>query len=136
MNTEIMFSSKTDMWATPQDFFDMLDSEFGFTLDACAVRENAKCATYYTPQQDGLSQPWPGRVWCNPPYGREIGRWVKKAYETAAGGICRNATASANRYKMVSRLHLRKIADQIHKRTPEIRRLPKCSTVSQHGSNF
>ena len=62
MNTEIMFSSKTDMWATPQDFFDMLDSEFGFTLDACAVRENAKCATYYTPQQDGLSQPWPGRV--------------------------------------------------------------------------
>lgn len=136
MNTEIMFSSKTDMWATPQDFFDMLDSEFGFTLDACAVRENAKCATYYTPQQDGLSQPWPGRVWCNPPYGREIGRWVKKASETAAGGICRNATASANRYKMVPRLHLRKIADQIHKRTPEIRRLPKCSTVSQHGSNF
>lgn len=86
MKTEIMFSSKTDMWATPQDFFDMLDSEFGFTLDACAVRENAKCAAYYTPQQDGLSQPWPGRVWCNPPYGREIGRWVKKAYETAAGG--------------------------------------------------
>jgi phage N-6-adenine-methyltransferase len=136
MNTEIMFSSKTDMWATPQDFFDMLDSEFGFTLDACAVRENAKCAAYYTPQQDGLSQPWPGRVWCNPPYGREIGRWVKKAYETAAGGICRNAAASANRYKMVSRLYLRKIADQIHKRPPEIRRLPKCSTVSQHGSNF
>ena len=137
MNTEIMFSSKTDMWATPQDFFDMLDSEFGFTLDACAVRENAKCAAYYTPQQDGLSQPWPGHVWCNPPYGREIGRWVKKAYETAAGGgICRNATASANRYKMVPRLHLRKIADQIHKRPPEIRRLPKCSTVSQHGSNF
>ena len=86
MNTEIMFSSKTDMRATPQDFFDMLDSEFEFTLDACAVRENAKCAAYYTPQQDGLSQPWPGRVWCNPPYGREIGRWVKKAYETAAGG--------------------------------------------------
>ena len=46
MNTEIMFSSKTDMWATPQDFFDMLDSEFGFTLDAYAVRENAKCAAY------------------------------------------------------------------------------------------
>lgn len=86
MNTEIMFSSKTDMWATPQDFFDTLDSEFGFTLDACAVRENAKCAAYYTPQQDGLSQPWHGRVWCNPPYGREIGRWVKKASETAAGG--------------------------------------------------
>lgn len=49
MNTEVMFSSKTDMWATPQDFFDTLDAEFGFTLDACAVRENAKCATYARP---------------------------------------------------------------------------------------
>lgn len=89
MNTEIMFSSKTDMWATPQDFFDMLDSEFGFTLDACAVRENAKCAAYYTPQQDGLSQPCPGRVWCNPPYGREIGRWVKKASRYRVLEYCR-----------------------------------------------
>ena len=76
MNREVMFSSKTDMWETPQDFFDALDQEFHFTLDVCATPENAKCERYYTPDDDGLSQPWNGVVWCNPPYGREIGRWV------------------------------------------------------------
>ncbi|WP_243115148.1 phage N-6-adenine-methyltransferase [Intestinibacillus sp. Marseille-P6563] len=76
MNSEVMFSSKTDMWETPQDFFDALDQEFHFTLDVCATPENAKCERYYTPDDDGLSQPWNGVVWCNPPYGREIGRWV------------------------------------------------------------
>ena len=86
MNTEAMFSSKTDLWATPKDFFDRLDAEFGFTLDACALPENAKCKTYYTPEQDGLAQPWEGVVWCNPPYGRQIGQWVKKAHDTATRG--------------------------------------------------
>lgn len=75
-----MFSSKTDLWATPQDFFDALDAEFHFTLDVCALPENAKCEKFYTPDMDGLSQPWKGRVWCNPPYGREIGQWVRKAF--------------------------------------------------------
>lgn len=78
---EVMFSSKTDLWETPQDFFDRLDAEFGFDLDACALPQNAKCAAYYTPEQDGLSQPWDGVVWCNPPYGRNIGKWVQKAHE-------------------------------------------------------
>lgn len=86
MNTEAMFSSKTDLWATPKDFFDQLDAEFNFTLDACALPENAKCKTYYTPEQDGLAQPWEGVVWCNPPYGRQIGQWVKKAHDTATRG--------------------------------------------------
>ena len=86
MNTDLMFSSSTDMWATPPELYAALDEEFGFTLDACAVPENAKCPDYYTPEQDGLAQPWPGRVWCNPPYGRDVWRWVKKASETAAGG--------------------------------------------------
>lgn len=81
MNTDVMFSSKTDLWETPQDFFDELDAEFHFTLDACALPENAKCARYCTPEQDGLSQPWTGVVWCNPPYGRNIGKWVQKARE-------------------------------------------------------
>ena len=76
MNREVMFSSKTDMWETPQDFFDALVQEFHFTLDVCATPENAKCERYYTQKDDGLSQPWNGVVWCNPPYGREIGRWV------------------------------------------------------------
>lgn len=81
-----MFSSKTDLWETPQDFFDKLNSEFSFDLDACALPENAKCAAYFTPEQDGLSQPWRGTVWCNPPYGRQIGTWVEKAAGSAAAG--------------------------------------------------
>ena len=82
MNKEVMFSSKTDMWATPQAFFDKLNDEFGFTLDVCAIPDNAKCEKYFTPSDDGLSQEWNGVVWCNPPYGREIGKWVRKAYES------------------------------------------------------
>lgn len=80
MNTEVMFSSKTDLWATPQYFFDKLDNEFHFTLDVCATPENAKCERYYTKKEDGLFQKWEGVVWCNPPYGRQIAEWVEKAY--------------------------------------------------------
>ena len=79
MNTELMFSSKTDMWATPQDFFDELDQRFHFETDVCALPENAKCEKYYTPEQNGLLQEWRGVCWCNPPYGRELAQWVKKA---------------------------------------------------------
>ena len=81
MNKEVMFSSKTDLWGTPQDLFDELDAEFHFDLDVCALPENAKCERYYTPEQDGLVQEWEGVCWCNPPYGRQIGKWVKKASE-------------------------------------------------------
>lgn len=86
MNTDVMFSSKTDLWETPQDLFDKLDTEFCFTLDVCALPENAKCAKFYTPEQDGLTQPWKGTVWCNPPYGRQIGDWVRRVYLADAGG--------------------------------------------------
>ena len=85
MNTKLMFSSETDMWATPQDFFDKLNEEFNFQLDVCATAENAKCEKYYTKEQDGLSMPWTGTCWCNPPYGRDIGKWVAKAYASSAG---------------------------------------------------
>lgn len=67
------------MWETPQDFFDKLNKEFHFTLDACATSENTKCEKFYSPEIDGLSQPWDGIVWCNPPYGRNIWRWVLAA---------------------------------------------------------
>ena len=86
MNKELMFSSKTDLWSTPQEFFGGLDAEFGFNLDACALPENAKCDVYYTPEQDGLFQRWYGTVWCNPPYGREIEKWVAKAADAAKKG--------------------------------------------------
>ena len=73
-----LFSSKTDNWATPQDFYDKLNAEFNFTLDVCADESNHKCDKYFTKEQDGISQDWRGeRVWCNPPYGREISKWVE-----------------------------------------------------------
>lgn len=84
INKALMFSSKTDLWETPKDFFDELNREFQFTIDVCATPENAKCENFYTPEIDGLSQEWEGRVWCNPPYGRQIGSWVKKAAESSA----------------------------------------------------
>ena len=86
MNTDLMFSSKTDLWATPQDLFNEVDNEFHFDLDVCALPENAKCKRYFSPEMDGLKQDWTGVCWCNPPYGREIGKWVEKAYNTSLNG--------------------------------------------------
>lgn len=85
MNT-VHFSSKTDMWATPNGFFAILDKEFGFTLDVCALPGNAKCTRFFTPDIDGLTQRWEGVCWMNPPYGRVIGAWVKKAHDSAKQG--------------------------------------------------
>lgn len=78
-----LFTSEKCEWETPQEFFDQLNEEFGFELDVCALPENAKCARYFTPEQDGLKQEWTGVCWMNPPYGREIGKWIRKAYESA-----------------------------------------------------
>ncbi len=86
-NLSVHFSSATDAWATPQEVFDELNREFQFTLDPCATKENATCKKFYTKEDNGLLQSWEGeRVFCNPPYGREIGKWVKKAYEASEGG--------------------------------------------------
>jgi phage N-6-adenine-methyltransferase len=82
----VHFSSQTDVWATPESLFRELDAEFGFTLDVCALPENAKCGSFYTPEQDGLSQPWTGVCWMNPPYGRTIGSWVEKALASSREG--------------------------------------------------
>lgn len=78
---EVHYSSKTDDWATPQDLFDSLNRTFNFDLDPCASVENAKCGNFHTLVQDGLEQEWRGKVFMNPPYGRGIGAWIKKAYE-------------------------------------------------------
>lgn len=79
----VLFSSNKDNWATPQDFYDKLNAEFHFTLDPCADDTNHKCDTYYTKEQDGLSQNWGGQtVFCNPPYGnKSTGDWIKKCAE-------------------------------------------------------
>lgn len=83
MLNDALFSSKTDKWATPQDFFDKLNEEFHFTLDPCADESNHKCGKYYAEEQNGLIQDWGGEVvFCNPPYGnKETGEWTKKCYE-------------------------------------------------------
>ena len=86
MNSDLMFSSKTDNWETPSEFFTLYDSIFHFDLDVCASESNHKCEKYFTKEQDGLNQKWFGNCWMNPPYGREIGKWVKKAYESVMGG--------------------------------------------------
>lgn len=81
MINSTLFSSNTDQWATPKDFFDKLDREFHFDLDPCADESNHKTPEYFTKEQNGLLQDWSGRrVFCNPPYGRKIGAWVEKAY--------------------------------------------------------
>lgn len=76
-----LFSSQKPDWATPPGLFNELHDEFGFDLDPCANDENHKCDNYFTEAEDGLSQDWGGhRVFCNPPYGRALPKWVEKCY--------------------------------------------------------
>ena len=83
----VHFSSASDDWPTPQDFFDRMNAMHGpLELDVCASPENAKCPRYYTREDDGLAQTWAGRCWMNPPYGRTIGLWMRKAYEESQRG--------------------------------------------------
>ena len=88
MNQSLLSSKKMD-YCTPQEFFDELNDEFHFVLDAAATDKSAKCPAYYTPESDGLKSSWHvpnGAVFCNPPYGRAIGKWVRKAYEESLDG--------------------------------------------------
>lgn len=76
-----MFSSNSNEWYTPQDFYDKLNKEFSFNLDPCSTHDNAKRDKHFTVEEDGLKQDWGGHVvFMNPPYGREISKWVEKAY--------------------------------------------------------
>lgn len=83
-----LFSSLTCEWPTPQWLFDELDEEFGFTLDVCAGPLDNKCNQYLARDHlwSGLSREWQGICWMNPPYGREIGHWIQKAYESSQMG--------------------------------------------------
>lgn len=99
MNQNVMFSSKTDLWETPQDLFDKYDAIYHFETDVCALPNNAKCARYYTPEMDGLKQTWNGACWCNPPV------WKKHRNVGRKGGYvkcgCCHAPTGAHRYAMV-----------------------------------
>ena len=81
MNNALFASEKHD-WETPAQFFAELNREFNFTLDPCCYPQTAKAKTYYTKSENGLIQNWAGHtVFCNPPYGSEIGEWAKKCYQ-------------------------------------------------------
>ena len=85
----VHFSSKTELWATPQKFFDEMSEKYGpFDIDVCADSSNAKCLTYFDKETDGLKQNWDGKCWMNPPYGRDIGKWMKKASESNTLVVC------------------------------------------------
>lgn len=107
-----LLSSSTDQWATPRAFFDQWDARFRFELDVCADAQNAKCRRYFDVHDDGLAQEWaPFRCWMNPPYGREIGRWMAKALEESRRGalvVClvpaRTDTAWWHEYAMHGRV--------------------------------
>jgi len=88
MLNKALFTSKDYEWETPQDFFDELNKEFHFHLDPCATRKNSKCGVYFDKEIDGLKQTWHGNVFMNPPYGRKIINWVKKAYEESRKEDC------------------------------------------------
>lgn len=77
-------------WGTPPEIFNQLNQEFKFTLDVCSSKHNHKCDTYFTVEDDGLKQSWENNVcWCNPPYGRDVKKWVKKAHDE-----CKNNTTT------------------------------------------
>jgi len=81
MNNKAMFSSAKQTWETPKELFDKLNKVFYFNLDAAASKENTLCEYFYTEEDNALLQEWNFRTWVNPPYGRGIIKWVKKAYE-------------------------------------------------------
>ena len=88
MKFSAVFSRQTTEWETPHDLFKALEASYRFTLDVCATPANAKCEAYFTKDADGLAHAWGGTVWCNPPYGRHVGRWLEKARTELALGHC------------------------------------------------
>lgn len=83
---DVHYSSRSDNWSTPWSLFYSIAKVYHPTTDVCATADNAKCEKYYTPEMDGLTQTWEGVCFMNPPYGRQIKWWVKKAYESAQAG--------------------------------------------------
>lgn len=124
MNNEVMFSSKSDEWSTPQNIFDDLNQEFDFNLDPCSTEENHKCSFYFTKETDGLSQNWGGvaRVLQSALFTNwEMGR---KGFprRSQRRNDCRLADSSANRHEILSRFHSSPIGNPIYQRKIEIRK--------------
>ena len=92
-----MRTSLDDTWTTPKDFFDEINKEFNFGLDAAALQASTLVPdNWYGPdhpdtsRRDGLTRTWhkdtDKTIWLNPPYGRVIKQWVAKAHQEAANG--------------------------------------------------
>lgn len=86
LNNPQIYTSEKDYWETPQSLFNELDAIHHFDKDVAASHTNAKCKCYYTEKDNALTQDWNGCVWCNPPYGRDLGKWVEKAYNESQKG--------------------------------------------------
>jgi len=82
------FNAKSVEYNTPDNIYEPLNKEFGFTLDVASTHENAKCERHYTAAEDGLKQQWSGVCWMNPPYGRVMQKWVRKAHAEWKRGCC------------------------------------------------
>lgn len=87
MTSPVQYSSARHDWETPSEVFAPLHAEFGFTLDVCATAATAKCGRYFTSDDDGLAQDWAQHVcWMNPPYGKALAAWMRKAWQASQGG--------------------------------------------------
>lgn len=134
MNTDLMFSSKTDDWATPQEFFDSLNAEFGFTLDAAADDSNHKCDIYFTKKENGLSKKWGGcymvqsSVWAR---NRPVGQ--KSVSGEQSRKPCGYAYPRENGHRVVSRLCFEQSGNPFCSWPAEIRRCKERRAFSFHG---
>lgn len=108
-----LYTNRSVEYETPRELFDELDKEFNFDLDPCATKENAKCRNYFTEKEDGLLMSWQKypSVFMNPPYGREVGKWVAKAHEETM----RSYNGLSYRIKVVCLLPARTDTKWFHK---------------------
>lgn len=136
-----MFSSKSNEWATPQDFFDKLNDEFHFTLDPCADEYNHKCEKYFTESDNGLEQCWGGAyrllqssLWQS---GERLGKEMLRRSKATKYNNCTTNTCQ-DRYELFSRLHIQetKCSDSLYSWTVKVWRWQKLSSVSEYGSDF
>ena len=128
--------AKTSEWATPQALFDLLNSEFHFTLDPCATNENHKCEKYFTKTEDGLTKNWGGAdsVLQSALRERDFGLGGESLQRKRLHGCY--ASSCENRHKMVSRLHLPESGNQIYPRPAALQRCKRYSTVSVNDRSF
>lgn len=135
---DVVFSSASVEWETPQAFFDALNDEFHFTLDPCSTDNNAKCEKHYTRKDDGLSKDWTGEtVFCNPPYGKEMPLWIAKCAEHGrTGGGCRYAHSSPNGHKGFSQVHIPQSGNPLYTGALEVWWRKEQRPVSFNGMRF